>query len=101
MNLSVESKAFQQILHNLRLENMSLSAELQEVVVSLVNRNVTITPELIKGILQEYEGQSVATEILSNPELNRMIDESREEIKLGLGMTTSDLLDSLSSKDFR
>lgn len=53
MNLTVESKVFQQILHNLRLENMSLSAELQEMVVSLVNRNVTITPELIKRIVTD------------------------------------------------
>jgi hypothetical protein len=51
--------------------------------------------------LLEEDGQSVATEILSNPELNRMIDESRGEIKQKLGMTISELLDSLSPKDFR
>lgn len=62
----------------------------------------TFKDNVIKdGVLLEEDGQSVATEILSNPELNRMIDESREEIKQGLGMTTSNLLDSLSSKDFR
>lgn len=51
MNLIVESKEFQQVLHNLRLENMSLSAELQEIVVGLVNRNELITPELIKRVV--------------------------------------------------
>ena len=52
MNLTVESKEFQQVLHNLRLENMSLSTELQEIVIRLVNRNETITPELIKRIVE-------------------------------------------------
>ncbi|MBW8349894.1 Zn-dependent hydrolase [Bacillus sp. IITD106] len=52
MGLTVESKEFQQVLHNLRLENMSLSTELQKRVIRLVNSDVTITPELIKRIVQ-------------------------------------------------
>lgn len=52
-------------------------------------------------MLQEEEGQSVTAEILANPELKQMIDKSREEIKQGLGMTTSELLCSLSPNDFR
>lgn len=52
MGLTVESKEFQQVLHNLYLENMSLPADLQEVVVSVVARNMPITPELIKRIIE-------------------------------------------------
>lgn len=48
--LTVESKEFQQVLHNLRLENLSLSSELQKTIVRLVNSKETITPELIKRI---------------------------------------------------
>jgi len=52
-------------------------------------------------MLQEEEGKSVATEILANTELKQMIDESREEIKQGLGMSTSELLESLSPENFK
>lgn len=53
MNLTIESKEFQQVLHNLRLENMSLSADLQKIVIDLVNYNATITPELIKKVVAD------------------------------------------------
>jgi len=52
MSLTIESKEFQQVLHNLRLENMSLPADLQEIVINIVNRKEAITPELIKRIVE-------------------------------------------------
>lgn len=53
------------------------------------------------SLKKEEEGKSVAAEILANPKLKQMIDASREEIKQGLGMTTSELLESLSPEDFK
>lgn len=44
MSLTIKSKELQQVFHNLRLENMSLSAELHEIVISLVNRNELTIP---------------------------------------------------------
>lgn len=49
--LTVESKEFQQVLHNLRLENMNLSSELQKIVIHLVNSGEKITPVIIKRIV--------------------------------------------------
>ena len=51
-------------------------------------------------VLQEEDVRSIGEEILANPELKQMIDESREERKQGLGMTTAELIKSLSPKDF-
>ncbi|MBE1556447.1 Zn-dependent hydrolase [Sporosarcina limicola] len=51
LKLSVESKEFQQILHNLRLENMSLPLELQHKVVEVVQSKQKITSELIQGLI--------------------------------------------------
>ncbi|MBP1969979.1 hypothetical protein J2Z83_002087 [Virgibacillus natechei] len=56
------------------------------------NRNITL-------VLQE-EQTSIRKEVEINPELKKMIQESREEYRQGLGMSTSELLESLSSKDF-
>lgn len=75
--------------------------------ISNMNSENSISHVIIPGkgkftiMLQEEEGKSVAAEILAYPELKQMIDESRKEIKQGLGMTTSELLDSLSPNDFR
>ncbi|MEF2293974.1 Zn-dependent hydrolase [Virgibacillus dokdonensis] len=49
--LTIESKEFQQVLANLRFENMFLSPELQKKVVSLVNNDKRITQETIKRII--------------------------------------------------
>lgn len=50
--LTMESKEFKRVLHNLHLENLTLSPVLQEKVLQLVNSKVSITPTLIKGLLQ-------------------------------------------------
>ncbi|WP_147545695.1 Zn-dependent hydrolase [Rubeoparvulum massiliense] len=55
VKLSVGSKEFQQVLHNLRLENMTLTIELQRKVIEVVNRNEIITPKLIQRIVADGE----------------------------------------------
>lgn len=50
--LTMESKEFKRVLHNLHLENLTLSPVMQEKVLHLVNSKVSITPTLIKGLLQ-------------------------------------------------
>lgn len=53
--LKPESKEFKRVIHNLHLENLSLSPNMQKKVLDLVNSNVTITPTLIKDILRHGE----------------------------------------------
>lgn len=47
-------------------------------------------------VLQEDHQQSINADIEASPELKRMINESQEQYKQGLGMSTSELLKSLS-----
>lgn len=49
--LSVKSKEFQQVLHNLHLENMSLPLELQQKIIEIVQSKQEITPDLIRGLV--------------------------------------------------
>lgn len=51
--LTLESKKFQDVLYNLRLENLSISTELQLKIIEVVNSGKTITPEIIKGIVAD------------------------------------------------
>ncbi|MFS0576268.1 Zn-dependent hydrolase [Sporosarcina sp. 179-K 3D1 HS] len=50
--LTLESKEFKRVLHNLHLENMSLHSSLQKKVVDLVNSGVPITSNVIKETLK-------------------------------------------------
>lgn len=52
-------------------------------------------------ILQEEEERSIQADVEANPALERMIAKSREQYRSGKGMTTSDLLKSMSAEDFR
>ncbi|MBP2240930.1 hypothetical protein J2Z40_001490 [Cytobacillus eiseniae] len=52
-------------------------------------------------VLQEEDDQSIKADVKKNPQLELMFKESEEQYKSGLGDTTSDLLKSLSEKDFR
>lgn len=52
-------------------------------------------------VLQEEENQSINADVEKNPELELLLKESEEQYKQGLGITTSDLLKSLSEKDFK
>lgn len=55
--LSIDSREFQDTLHNLRFEEMSLSRELQEKVIQTVNSRQTITPKIIKKIVADAHGK--------------------------------------------
>ncbi|GLX67351.1 hypothetical protein [Paenibacillus glycanilyticus] len=50
--------------------------------------------------MEEEDQQSIHADVLANPELQQMIHRSRAEYKQGLGMTTSELIKSLSPQDF-
>ena len=73
--------------------------------ISNMNSNNSVCQFRIPGkgrftlVLQEDE-VSIATEIENNPELKRMIQESREEYKAGLGISGEELFKSFSAEDF-
>ncbi|WP_368737795.1 hypothetical protein [Bacillus sp. EB106-08-02-XG196] len=52
-------------------------------------------------VLQEEDDHSIEADVKKNPQLEIMFKESEVQYKEGLGITTSDLLKSLSEKDFR
>jgi hypothetical protein len=74
--------------------------------ISNMNRENSIVQFSIPGkgkftlVLQEEDDQSIKADAEANPELQRMIIESQEQYKKGLGMSTSDFLKSFSAKDF-
>ena len=51
-------------------------------------------------VLQEEDEHSIQFEAEKNVELKRMLKESQEQYENGLGMSTTELLKSLSKKDF-
>jgi hypothetical protein len=52
-------------------------------------------------VLQEEDDEkSIQFEADGNPKLKRMLKESQEQYENGRGMSTSELLNSLSKKDF-
>ncbi|WP_188631066.1 hypothetical protein, partial [Lentibacillus kapialis] len=51
-------------------------------------------------VLQEEDENSINFDVEKNPQLKQMIKESRSEYKNGKGMSTSELLNSLSARDF-
>lgn len=52
-------------------------------------------------VLQEEEQRSIQADVEANPELKFMIEQSKQEFKLGKAMSTSELLKSLSPEDFQ
>ena len=51
-------------------------------------------------VLQGNELGSIAAEVNADPELRLMIDDSREAYQKGKSLTTTELLKSMSAKDF-
>lgn len=51
-------------------------------------------------VLQEEDERSIKSDVERNPQLKQMIGESKSEYKSGKGMSTSELLDSLSAQNF-
>lgn len=54
---SIDSAEFQEILHNLRLENILLPIELQKKIIQIINSERIITPELIKKVVADANGE--------------------------------------------
>lgn len=87
------------------METLHSTKELMKYI-SNMNRDNSVCQFYIPGkgrftlVLQEEDETTISEEAKMNPELKKMIQESREEYWQGLGMSTSDLLDSLSPKDF-
>lgn len=87
------------------LEKLHFSEELMQYISSMDREN-SVCQFFIPGkgrftlVLQEEDPQSISADVETNPELKQMIMESREQYENGLGMSTSELLKSLSLKDF-
>lgn len=51
-SLNLDSKEFKRVMHNLHLENLYISSDMQEKVLELINTKTSITPTLIKDVLR-------------------------------------------------
>lgn len=82
------------------------SEELMRVVKKM-DRDNSVLQFSIPGkgkytlVLQEMDDQSIAADIIANPQLEQMIKESEINYRKGEGMTTSDVLKSISVDDFK
>lgn len=50
--LTLDSKEFKRVLNNLHLENLSLTLDMQEKLLDLLNEKTSITSTLIKDLLR-------------------------------------------------
>lgn len=50
--LTLDSKEFKRVLNNLHLENLSLTLDMQEKLLNLLNAKTSITSTLIKDLLR-------------------------------------------------
>ena len=53
--LNLESPEFKRVMHNLHLEHMTLPINDQEKVLEIINKNIAITPALMKDLLKHGE----------------------------------------------
>jgi hypothetical protein len=87
------------------MEKLRSSEDLMQYI-SNMNSDNSVCQVFIPGkgkftiVLQEEDQQTIADDVRANPELKEMIHESLEAYKQGRYMTTSELLESLSPKDF-
>lgn len=89
-----------------KMNKVLSSEELMKYINNMDNENSVIQFSIPgKGrftlVLQEEDEQSIIADVKHNPQLDIMFKESSEQYKNGLGITTSDLLKSLSERDFR
>ncbi|WJY27337.1 hypothetical protein [Sporosarcina trichiuri] len=52
-------------------------------------------------LVMQEEDHSIQADVEKNPQLRRMIAEGKREYQHGKGLSTSDLVKSLSEQDFR
>jgi hypothetical protein len=89
----------------IEMEKVRSSKDLMEYIINMDREN-SVGQFFIPGkgqytiVLQEEDQGSIAADVKRNPELRQMIETSRKEYEQGLGMTTAELLKSLSPKDF-
>lgn len=75
--------------------------------ISSMDRENSIVQFRIPGkgkftlVLQEEDERSIEADVEANPQLGKMITKSQEQYKNGLGMSTQELLKSMSVKDFK
>ncbi|MFF3022666.1 hypothetical protein ACFVRR_08375 [Gottfriedia sp. NPDC057948] len=86
------------------MEKAQFSEELMRYISNMNHENSVVQFSVPgKGrftlVLQEEE-KSIKADIEVNPEIEIMIRKSQDEYKKGLGVSTSDFLKSISSKDF-
>jgi C4-type Zn-finger protein len=89
-----------------KMSKVLSSEELMEYINNMDSENSVIQFSIPgKGrftlVLQEEDNQSIVADVKKNPQLEKMFNESAEQYNNGHGITTSDLLKSLSIKDFR
>jgi hypothetical protein len=88
------------------MEKVNSPEELMDFITNM-NRENSVYQFQIPGkgrftlVLQEEEQRSIQADVKANPELQAMIEQSRQEYKLGKGMSTSEILQSFSPEDFR
>ncbi len=87
------------------MEKKLSSEELMKYIYNMNSENSVVQFSIPgKGkftlVLQEDDEQSIKVEAEQNPKLKRMLKESMEQYENGQGMTTAELLRSLSKKDF-
>jgi hypothetical protein len=89
----------------INLGKIQSSEELMKYI-SNMNRDNSVFQFSIPGkgkftlVLQEEDEQSINFDAEENPELKRMLKESQEQYENGRSMSTTELLKSLSKKDF-
>jgi hypothetical protein len=87
------------------MEKVLSSDDLMEYI-STMNRDNSVCQVFIPGkgkftiVLQEEDQRSIAEDVKVNPQLKQMIRESIEAYKEGRTLTTSELIKTLSPKDF-
>jgi hypothetical protein len=87
------------------MEKVLSSDDLMEYI-STMNKDNSVCQVFIPGkgkftiVLQEEDQRSVAEDVEASPQLKQMIRESMEAYKEGRSLTTSELIKTLSPKDF-
>jgi hypothetical protein len=87
------------------VEKVRSAKQLLEYIATM-NREKSVYQFIIPGkgkftlVFQEEDEQSISDDVKANPELKNMINESREQYKQGLGISTNEFLKSMTPKDF-
>lgn len=87
------------------MEKVLTSDDLMKYIDEMNNDN-SVFQFIIPGkgkftlVLQGEDEQTIEADVEKNPQLELMFKESEEQYNNGLEITTSDLLKSLSAKDF-